>query len=837
VLRPDVDASALRSLPDIVSDVGPGLVPDGEPRLLAARLLEHTLLQLGRAGTVVERRLASGLSRMHGRRLYLLLGYVRLADYLTERLGMSLRRCQAILRLERALARLPRLARALAAGEVSVSKLEVAADVATAETETAWLERARRLPLASLREAARQAGGGATEFSAAPASSAASAPSDAPSLPAAPALPTAPASPIEQEEPGRVITFNAPAPVVGIWHWTLDLVRRVAGQQEPTWRCAEFLAAEFLSGVPDTAGNPPSESCAHDRDPRDCDQVRGPRPSTLLSDSSDALPNHSGALPTPSAPLAPRHAGDTAGKATWIEVSAAVREALASIGASADPEAILAERPAAGERVDPAAVSPDDEVDAWELDARLRRLVRLRQSLAWRQGRLLATLVSLRLHRDLGFDTFDEWAGDRSAMSPRRARYLVSLARRLRSLPLLADVYRRGLVSWCQVRLLVRVVRPATQSRWIRYARRVTVRRLEDAIVACEVSAATSSATPAPTTPAHIGAAPLPPAEPPPAETKSLPRDHAPRHTSAPVDTATFDPTPADPAPADPAPALTSGPALSSVPDVANPLHTSAPARGSWPDAASPLHTSAPHLDLVAITRARSDRRTWRRISFWCPLDVASLWDSALRSCRAAAGNHLEDWECFLLLVQAMRDTWENQEDPHWRRRYRVLERDGWRCKAPGCTSRSGLNEHHITFRSQQGCDDAANLVTLCVGHHQQGLHEGRIRCFGRAPDGLWWDMGVRPGGEPLVRYFGDRLVGRRPFIPVIAFPRAVRPPVRVAASPASVAAPPAAVAASPASVAAPPAAVATSPACVAVLPPPVASSPPLIASATAGAG
>ena len=48
MLRPDVDASALRSLPDIVSDVGPGLVPDGEPRLVATRLLEHTLLQLGR---------------------------------------------------------------------------------------------------------------------------------------------------------------------------------------------------------------------------------------------------------------------------------------------------------------------------------------------------------------------------------------------------------------------------------------------------------------------------------------------------------------------------------------------------------------------------------------------------------------------------------------------------------------------------------------------------------------------------------------------------------------------------------------------------------------------
>ena len=178
-------------------------------------------------------------------------------------------------------------------------------------------------------------------------------------------------------------------------------------------------------------------------------------------------------------------------------------------------------------------------------------------------------------------------------------------------------------------------------------------------------------------------------------------------------------------------------------------------------------------------------RSTWRRISFWCPQDVASLWDSALRSCREAAGNHLEDWECLLLFVQTMRETWENQEDPHWRRRYRIFERDGWRCKVPGCTSRSGLNEHHITFRSQQGSNDAANLVTLCVGHHQQGLHEDHIRCFGRAPDALWWDLGVRPGREPLARYFGDRLVKRRPFVPAV---RAGARPARVesAAAPVS---------------------------------------------------
>jgi hypothetical protein len=107
-----------------------------------------------------------------------------------------------------------------------------------------------------------------------------------------------------------------------------------------------------------------------------------------------------------------------------------------------------------------------------------------------------------------------------------------------------------------------------------------------------------------------------------------------------------------------------------------------------------------------------------------------------------------------------MRATWEDPGDPDWRRRYRILERDGWRCKVPGCTSRSHLNAHHIIFRSHQGDNDEGNLVTLCVGHHQAGIHQRRVRCSGRAPDALWWELGTRPDGPSLARYFGDRIAG-----------------------------------------------------------------------------
>ena len=98
-------------------------------------------------------------------------------------------------------------------------------------------------------------------------------------------------------------------------------------------------------------------------------------------------------------------------------------------------------------------------------------------------------------------------------------------------------------------------------------------------------------------------------------------------------------------------------------------------------------------------------------------------------------------------------------------KRHKVFARDGWRCTAPGCTSMQNLPSHHIRFRSAQGPDDPENRTTLCVFHHLRGVHAGRLRCVGRAPHGLKWAMGLRPGVAPLLSYrSGDiRVPARAP--------------------------------------------------------------------------
>jgi hypothetical protein len=86
-------------------------------------------------------------------------------------------------------------------------------------------------------------------------------------------------------------------------------------------------------------------------------------------------------------------------------------------------------------------------------------------------------------------------------------------------------------------------------------------------------------------------------------------------------------------------------------------------------------------------------------------------------------------------------------------KRHRVFARDGWRCTAPGCTSLRNLHDHHIRFRSAGGSDNMANRTTLCAFHHLRGIHAGLLRCVGSAPDGLRWEMGIRPGQRPLMAF------------------------------------------------------------------------------------
>jgi hypothetical protein len=154
------------------------------------------------------------------------------------------------------------------------------------------------------------------------------------------------------------------------------------------------------------------------------------------------------------------------------------------------------------------------------------------------------------------------------------------------------------------------------------------------------------------------------------------------------------------------------------------------------------------------------DLEATQELVFRVPRDVAQLFvavrETVRRCLQQNGGRGTLDGEVFDAILDSALLTW-SLRDPAARRPDPVMERDGWRCAVPGCTSRRNLHDHHVLFRSAGGCDAPVNRVTLCVFHHQRCLHLGLMRIGGCAPEGLVFELGVRSGEPPLARYrFGD---------------------------------------------------------------------------------
>jgi hypothetical protein len=131
-----------------------------------------------------------------------------------------------------------------------------------------------------------------------------------------------------------------------------------------------------------------------------------------------------------------------------------------------------------------------------------------------------------------------------------------------------------------------------------------------------------------------------------------------------------------------------------------------------------------------------------------------------LRRIREQLGPGARDWQAAVVLFAHVCRQW-SQEDPESRPKHgKVFGRDRYLCQAPGCPKREDLQGHHGKARSRGGGNELWNLITLCFGDHQGVIHEGYAKVSGRAPQALRWELGCRPGREPLLILRGERIVG-----------------------------------------------------------------------------
>ncbi|HXK24113.1 MAG TPA: hypothetical protein VMS55_15705 [Myxococcota bacterium] len=136
-------------------------------------------------------------------------------------------------------------------------------------------------------------------------------------------------------------------------------------------------------------------------------------------------------------------------------------------------------------------------------------------------------------------------------------------------------------------------------------------------------------------------------------------------------------------------------------------------------------------------------------IVFRLPRDVAALFCALRRriSFEAMLDHALATW--------LARDPGARRPDP-------VIERDGYRCAVPGCTSRRNLHDHHIEFRSAGGSDarEPHHAVRLppparrsrrTTAHPRPSARRARLRAaagalpLGRRPATRMSDCGVAP--------------------------------------------------------------------------------------------
>jgi len=152
------------------------------------------------------------------------------------------------------------------------------------------------------------------------------------------------------------------------------------------------------------------------------------------------------------------------------------------------------------------------------------------------------------------------------------------------------------------------------------------------------------------------------------------------------------------------------------------------------------------------------------RFFFAAPPDVARLFRAVVCSIRRqverASGRLPSEGAAIEWMFDHAFEAW-GAKDRRVPREHRVFERDGWRCTVPGCSSYRNLHDHHIVFRAARGSDDLGNRTTLCAWHHLRGVHAARVSCRGTAPGGLVFELGLRAGREPLLRYAPGELLSR----------------------------------------------------------------------------
>jgi hypothetical protein len=356
----------------------------------------------------------------------------------------------------------------------------------------------------------------------------------------------------------------------------------------------------------------------------------------------------------------------------------------------------------------------DGPRSVWDLHRDLTAALAAEGRVAWQLGRLLGTIRNRRLWRSMLFASFSHYVRERLGISVRAADRLIRLDREGWKYAPLGGAYQAGelspLVAETLVRVLPHIARdPETHQAWIDYAQKTTLEHLCKVVRAAERLRAQQ----APNGRALLGF---------PREVEGAMEGAMGGATGGAMEEAGSQP----------------------------PMFVTSGTRAN--EAGSPMFVTTRYV----VWMNNGEHEVLERA-----LDAVRrvLGDGVLAG---GSGSHAEipPWACLDALLDHFLSEYDGVDARRMRQKYALFDRDGWQCRVPGCRAYGPLHLHHIVFRAHGGGDEPENLVTLCDFHHK-ALHDGWIRCVGRAPHALYWELGVdRSEGTaetPVARIAGHR--------------------------------------------------------------------------------
>jgi len=643
-------------------------------------------------------------------------GFARIEDHARERFGRSGRWLRDLAALGEASERLPALGPALTGddggrpiGRVSAN---VIARIADTGSLAEWVARARCLTVRELRDEVKRAR----------VSDAASAAPEA-----------SQGSSDEAPDDLVLVRIPVPAPVRAAFDEGLALFRAVEGREATATSFVEALVAECFAGPhpPEMMrGTGSSDGAVPAISNSDVRIAPGPAMiEAALARSTDRWRH----LPVPAAP--PRDPSTRTMEDT-------LPTAHGTAAAAADGGASISMFGAAAGALKRLSLLSDTagRGSAEDLDRQIRGLITLEDELETRLGQILADMAARGAWARLRFAGVGHYSEERLGLSRTVGEDRARASRALRRFRHLREAYEAGRVGLEAVLLLARVLGDgacgqARERAWVERAGEATIKRLRDEARAIRLQRCTASVS----RESHADQEPLADAD----WHASLRRVHgttlrrifrlgrAALGQDVP-DASTCLPSAPDvflrlrlpgPLAADFAGAIEAQRRALETLSASIPWYEPGPGPMPDSDGQSPRpHGSSPG------PHGPSGGTVSPTLG---PTGAPSLLAARTFSIRC---RRVPSWAGLLALLEDFAATWDAVDGSALRPQDSVFVRDGWRCTAPGCTSRRNLEDHHIVYRSRGGSDEPSNRTALCRFHHQRGEHGGLASCRGKAP-------------------------------------------------------------------------------------------------------